>query len=194
MPVFNEIARLPLIIHYPGQSKAQSKRVSALTQSIDIMPTILQHHQAAIPRHVLGKSLLPLLDGSQDKVRSDLIFGYFGMATNVTDGDHVYFRNPVNPDGGPLYEYTATPTWFEHQLMRGYWQKKRRLFSQVEMGRYFGHTYNLPLYRCPFPFSFLFWNLCSYLFYLTCKDSPLRERFLVQPTMNPLWANINYSI
>lgn len=147
MPVYNEIAKLPLIIHYPGQTKQDSRRVNALTQSIDIMPTILQHHKAALPPHVLGKSLLPLLDRSQDKVRDDIIFGYFGMATNITDGEFVYFRNPVNKDGGPLYEYTSTPTWFEHQPQRGHWQKKRRFFSKVEMGRYFGHTYNLPLYR-----------------------------------------------
>jgi len=42
--------------------------------------------------------------------RRDGIFGYFGKATNVTDGRYVYFRNPVNDDAGPLYEYTAMPT------------------------------------------------------------------------------------
>jgi hypothetical protein len=75
-------------------------------------------------------------------VREDGIFGYFGKATNITDGRYVYFRNPVNADAGPLYEYTAMPTRFNR------WPDRDE-YDRIEMGRYFGHTYNLPLYRIP---------------------------------------------
>jgi hypothetical protein len=72
-----------------------------------------------------------------------VIFGYFGMAMNITDGRHVYMRNPVNDDAGPLYAYTAMPTG---GLNRWY---PREVYDRVEMGRYFTHTYNLPLYKIP---------------------------------------------
>lgn len=140
MPVFNEIARLPLIVHLPGGEKAGS-RVSAMTQSIDLMPTFLEHFHCELPPHVHGKALRPALQGNG--LRRDGLFGYFGKATNITDGRRVYFRNPVNADCGPLFEYTAMPIagmkkWYP-----------REIYPQIEMGRYFGHTYNMPLFKIP---------------------------------------------
>ncbi len=78
-------------------------------------------------------SLLRAIAG--ETIRQDAIFGYFGKATNITDGRHVYLRNPVNADAGPLHAYTAMPiaglnAWFP-----------REVFGRVETGRYFGHTY-----------------------------------------------------
>lgn len=62
---------------------------------------------------------------------------------NITNGRYVYMRNPVNDDFGPLHAYTAMPVaglnqWFP-----------RETHERIEMGRYFGHTYNLPLYKVP---------------------------------------------
>jgi arylsulfatase A-like enzyme len=140
MPMYNEIVRIPLIMKLPGNEKA-GRRVRALTQTIDLMPTLLDFFGCPLPLHVHGRSLRPALEGGT--VREDALFGYFGLAMNITDGRHVYFRNPVNPDCGPLYAYTAMPIaglnhWFP-----------REVHEKMEMGRYFGHTYNMPLYRVP---------------------------------------------
>jgi arylsulfatase A-like enzyme len=140
MPMYNELVRIPLIVHLPGGEHA-GKRVAALTQTIDLMPTFLDFHGCPAPPHIYGRSLRPALNG--ERLRQDCIFGYFGKALNITDGRHVYFRNPVNEDGGPLYEYTAMPV---AGLNRWY---PRELYPEMEMGRYFGHTYNMPLYRIP---------------------------------------------
>ncbi len=140
MPMFNEIVRIPLILRLPRGERAGT-RVSALTQTIDLMPTFLEFHGCPLPPHVYGHPLRRNLRG--EAVREDAIFGYFGKAMNVTDGRHVYFRNPVNEDGGPLYAYTAMPV---QGLNRWY---PRGLHERMEMGRYFGHTYNMPLYRIP---------------------------------------------
>jgi arylsulfatase A-like enzyme len=139
MPLYHEIVRIPLILHLPGSARA-GRRVAALTQTIDLMPTILNLYNIEPPPHVHGRAILPALQGGS--VREDGIFGYFGKATNITDGRYVYFRNPVNADAGPLYEYTAMPTLFNR------WPD-RADYDRVEMGRYFGHTYDLPLYRIP---------------------------------------------
>lgn len=140
MPVYNEIVRIPLIVRLPGDEHA-GERVTALTQTIDVMPTILDTFNCPLPPHVQGQSLLRTLQGAT--LRNDAIFGYFGKATNITDGRYVYMRNPINEDAGPLHAYTAMPVmglnaWFP-----------REVHDRMEMGRYFGHTYNMPLYKIP---------------------------------------------
>jgi arylsulfatase A-like enzyme len=144
MPMYNEIVRIPLVMKLPG-GRHRGERIATLTQTIDLMPTFLDLHSCAHPPHLHGRSLLPALEGA--RVRDDGIFGYFAMALNITDGHHVYFRNPVNADLGPLFAYTAMPvaglnSWYP-----------REVYDRVEMGRYFGHTYNLPLYKIPVPGS-----------------------------------------
>src|SRR5690349_6913461 len=85
MPLYCEIVRIPLVVHLPGGQRAGS-RVSALTQTIDLMPTFLEFFDCPTPPHVYGRSLFPTLEGKP--IREDAIFGYFGKATNVTDGRH----------------------------------------------------------------------------------------------------------
>ena len=58
-----------------------------------------------------------------------------------TDGRHTYFRNPV-AGGDELHAYTAMPTSF-HGFM------PREELAQAEMGRFLGHTYNIPVYKIP---------------------------------------------
>ncbi len=140
MPMFSEITRIPLIVKQPGHAGAGS-RCDRLTQTIDLMPTFLDYFGAPPPPYLHGQSLCRALEGGE--LRSECIFGYFGKATNYTDGRLVYFRNPVNLDAGPLHAYTAMPVgglnhWFP-----------RDLNEKMEMGRYFGHTYNMPIYKIP---------------------------------------------
>jgi len=138
--LYNEIVRIPLIMSLPGDVMAGT-RSEALTQTIDLMPTILDYFGCSPPPHVQGQSIFHILDGQN--TRQDLIFGYFGMALNITDGRFVYMRNPVNADAGPLFAYTAMPTGGLKQ-----WYP-REVYDRVEMGRYFSHTYNLPMYKIP---------------------------------------------
>jgi arylsulfatase A-like enzyme len=140
MPLYKEIVRLPLLMKLPDNAHA-GKRVPLLSQTIDLMPTFLDFFGCPPPPHLHGRSLRPALEG--EAIREDGIFGYFGLATNITDGRYVYFRNPIHEDGGPLHAYTAMPiaglnAWYP-----------RDLHDRIEMGRYFGHTYNLPLYKIP---------------------------------------------
>jgi arylsulfatase A-like enzyme len=139
MPVYNDIARIPLIVHLPGDARA-GQRVGALTQSTDLMPTFLDYFGAPAPPHLHGASLRPVLEGDAP-VHDSLIYGYFGMALNATDGRYTYFRNP--PDGESLvYAYTAMPTGFHGFLSRDD-------LADAEMGRFLGHTYNIPVYKIP---------------------------------------------
>ena len=109
MPVFDEISRIPLMVYHPEFAEQSGTRRKSLTQSIDIMPTIMELHDHTIPEDVSGKSLIPLL-AEDSPVRSTAMFGYFGAACNITDGTHVYHRYPENLSADGLYEYTLMPT------------------------------------------------------------------------------------
>jgi arylsulfatase A-like enzyme len=139
MPVYNEITHIPLIIHLPGSQRAGS-HVATLTQTTDIMPTFLDYFGAAPPPYLHGTSLRPALEADQ-AVHDAIIYGYFGMALNATDGRWTYFRNPVAAET-KMYAYTAMPTSF-HSFM------SRDELAQAEMGRFLGHTYNIPVYKVP---------------------------------------------
>jgi arylsulfatase A-like enzyme len=139
MPVYNEIARIPLIVHLPGDRRA-GRRVESLTQTTDLMPTFLDYFGAPAPPHLQGTSLRPALEGD-GAVHDSLIYGYFGMALNATDGRHTYFRNPVEPET-LVHAYTAMPTQF-HAFM------SREELAQAQMGRFLSHTYNIPVYKVP---------------------------------------------
>ncbi len=140
MHVYNEVAHIPLMIHLPGSVHA-GHRVQALTQNIDLMPTILERHGLRAPDSVRGHSLLGILAGRQDKVREYCLYGYHGMAVNLTDGRFTYFRSPAHSDNAPCYTYTAMPTTF-----RGFHGTTRR--EAIECGRYLKHT-DYPVYRFP---------------------------------------------
>ncbi|MCS7461570.1 sulfatase [Paenibacillus doosanensis] len=140
MHVYNEIAHLPLMVHVPGTAVAGT-RISAITQNIDIMPTILDYFGIEIPPEVRGKSWLPLLDGTARTLRDCALYGMFGMTVNITDGAYTYLRAPVREDNVPCYAYTAMPTTFGSFLGAS-------VPEQIETGRFLSYT-AFPVYRIP---------------------------------------------
>ena len=109
MPVYDEIAHIPLMIYHPDFAGEGGTRRHALTQTTDLMPTLLDMAGLEIPGDVSGYSLLPVLGGEGGN-RESVIFGYFGAAVNVCDGRYSYFRYPALPGAESLHEYTLMPT------------------------------------------------------------------------------------
>jgi arylsulfatase A-like enzyme len=66
VPLWEEIARIPLIVHYPG---CQARREGALVQPVDFMPTFLEIAGAKDPGEMHGRSLRPLLEGRPATLR-----------------------------------------------------------------------------------------------------------------------------
>jgi arylsulfatase A-like enzyme len=139
MPVYNEIASIPLIVHLPGSAQAGS-HATALTQTTDLMPTFLDYFGAPMPPHLHGASLRPVLEANLS-VHPAVLYGYFGMAVNVTDGRYTYFRNPIEAET-TVHAYTAMPVE-SHGFI------PREALAAAEMGRFLGHTYNIPIYKVP---------------------------------------------
>ncbi|MBM3560643.1 MAG: sulfatase, partial [Alphaproteobacteria bacterium] len=110
VPVFNEVAHIPLMIHHPQFRDRAGTRCTALTQTIDLMPTILDMYGVKPPAEVQGSSLLPLLAGTASSIRDAALYGSHGAALNITDGRYTYFRYPENMQDGNLNQYTLMPT------------------------------------------------------------------------------------
>lgn len=142
MPFFNEIANIPLIIYHPKHTKKGGSRISALTQTIDIMPTLLEFHDVDIPDDVTGHSLLPLLDGSVEMVREVAVYGIYAGAVNVTDGRFSYFRYPDQMQSVGMFEYTLMP-------MHNYNLFEPRELRAAELHPPFKFTKGIPVLKVP---------------------------------------------
>lgn len=110
-PVYDQIARVPLIVWHPDHADKGGQRRQSLTQVTDLMPTILEWFGQPIPAEVTGRSLTPVLAGDTP-IRSSAIYGYFGAACNITDGHHTWLCYPESLDATGLHEYTLMPTRF----------------------------------------------------------------------------------
>ena len=145
MPAYNEIYHIPLMISLPGMTG--QTRCDALTQNIDLFPTILDFFGIGQGdcRHPLhGSSLLPLIRGEQEQIRESVIYGMFGRQVNICDGRYTYFRSAIRPDNQPLSIYTAMPSTICH-----YWDYDHLTdVSKIEAGPFLSYT-NYPVFRIP---------------------------------------------
>lgn len=76
------ITRVPLLIWAPG--RVVPRRLPALVESIDIMPTLLELAGVDVPRGLHGRTLGPLLRGEQQSHR-DVVFCQGGQEPEMFD-------------------------------------------------------------------------------------------------------------
>ena len=91
--------------HFVDRSGSRQK---TLTQTTDLMPTILEMFGEAPSSLVEGKSLVPVL-AQNKKIREALMYGMFGAGTNITDGKYTYFKYPDDMTKTDLFDYTLMP-------------------------------------------------------------------------------------
>ncbi|MEM6333245.1 MAG: sulfatase [Planctomycetota bacterium] len=113
---WNQLAHLPLLIHLPGDEHAGQRR-DALTQNIDLVPTLLEFFGAPpAERPIHGESWWPAIRDGEPTRRRGALYGTFGKTVSVTDGQHTYLRGIGTPDNQPLYEYFLMPTTFHSRF------------------------------------------------------------------------------
>lgn len=71
---FDESFRIPLVVKDAGRNARPGAVEDALTESVDVMPTILQALGGDVPRGCDGRSILPLLDQPAPSDWRDLLF------------------------------------------------------------------------------------------------------------------------
>jgi choline-sulfatase len=128
--IYEPSLKVPLFIHAPG---LKGKRITTLTQTVDIMPTVLDILGIPIDTSVDGKSLIPLIEGKADKVRDyafaesgvslfkqntrKYIDGVEGKWRMITDGEWklIYMPHPEN-DIYELYHISVDPEERSNQI------------------------------------------------------------------------------
>ena len=109
MPLYEVISHIPLFFYHPKHSNKAGQRRKSLTQTIDLMPTILDLYDAPIPNEVEGLSLVPILENDTTS-RTAGMFGYWGGGINIVDGKYTYFCYPKDMLNQDLFQYTLMPT------------------------------------------------------------------------------------
>jgi arylsulfatase A-like enzyme len=64
---YEEALHIPLIMRFPGKD-APRGRIKALTQTVDLLPTLFDLHDAPCPASAKGRSLLPLMAGETAQI------------------------------------------------------------------------------------------------------------------------------
>ena len=107
-PYYDELVRIPLIMHHPDWADRAGARCEAVTQTPDLMPTLLELFDQPVPSEVRAPSLQDrLAAGADDRIA---MFGMFGGPVGAADRQHRYFLYPPDLDDEDLWEYTLMPT------------------------------------------------------------------------------------
>lgn len=160
MPPYNEVFHIPMIVCHPD---IKPGRCSALTQNIDVLPSVLEYFgvsEQVIPYPLHGRSLLPLLRGEKDAIHEDIIYGYFGHEVAYNDGTYTYIRAAKDDSDRPLNMYTAVPSLLR-QLIGADDACQVTDYSRIDMGRYLSWT-EYPVFR--FPADIIHWSNDSQVF------------------------------
>lgn len=106
MPFYNQVANIPLFVWDPRYG-VEGRHRSALVQTIDLAPTLLEYFGVPRPQDMTGCPLTPVIT-NDTPVHDVVLFGRHGEHVNITDGKHVCM---IAPDPAtPFYEYTLMPT------------------------------------------------------------------------------------
>jgi len=112
MPYYEEISHIPLMIWHPDIKDRAGTRVNDLTQTTDLMPTILDFHGIDIPNEVTASSLQGQLKGKKG-LRDQAIIGMFAGPICITDGQYSYYLYPADLNAPAPPIYTIMPSHME---------------------------------------------------------------------------------
>ena len=105
MPLYDHLARTPLLIDHPGD---EGGRVDALTAAVDLHPTLLELLDSTEHGdHPHGRSLAGFVAGDPPENHRDwALYGEWGSGACVTDGRYTYMH-PCDP-AKPAYCHATT--------------------------------------------------------------------------------------
>ena len=96
--LYSHSIRVPSIFAGPGVP--EGKTVDALTYLYDVFPTVCELTEVACPDTVEGSSLVPLMNGSAERVRETVFSAYRDIQRTVSDGRWKLIRYYVSEETG----------------------------------------------------------------------------------------------
>ncbi|MEP6298739.1 MAG: sulfatase, partial [Ilumatobacter sp.] len=91
-PVHGTLGHIPLLVAWPG---ARPTTVDSLTTTVDLFATLCDVFGVNPPNGTHGHSIVPLIDGSADRIRDWALTGYWGREITIVDDTHRYTRAPL---------------------------------------------------------------------------------------------------
>jgi len=132
--LYTELIKIPLLIHHP-EGLFAGKRIDALIQIPDILPTILDIMGLGKETYSMsGKSFWPVVRGEKNKIRDFILTGYHESYHRcIRDKEWSLIVRP-NPDENELYNLKDDPRE-KNNLIDKYPEKAKELLSYL--GSYF---------------------------------------------------------
>lgn len=105
-----EVTRVPFIMRAPSGKWNAGKRIPYLARHVDIVPTALELFQVDAPKHLVGRSLMSLIDNSESAHRLAYMEYnlYWGQKYALYDGRYKFIGN-VYAKRGYLYDLEEDP-------------------------------------------------------------------------------------
>jgi len=110
MNLHEDVSRVPLIISVPGMKPG---RTDAITELVDIYPTLAELAGLSVPDEVQGKSLAPILENPSESVKKGAlsIIPHKGIALRTKDYAYMRYRDQKEE----LYDMGKDPKQFTNQ-------------------------------------------------------------------------------
>lgn len=93
VPVYKTLGHIPMMVSWPGEAP---RSCDALTTSVDVHATLCDVFGVSPSHRVHGKSLVPVVDGTESKVRDWVLTGVWGREVGVVTNEYRYSRAPVD--------------------------------------------------------------------------------------------------
>jgi len=115
---YEELSRIPFLMHLPGD-EGRGQVIDALTQTTDLMPTLLDAAGLPLPGGTHGASLLSLVRGECDRLRDFAISGFHGQSWSLRNNEWSLYLwladyatkpwDPIQPNTRELYRLAQDP-------------------------------------------------------------------------------------
>ena len=134
LSLFEESARVPLLISAPGFEKAAGKKAQGLVELVDLYPTLLDLTglKDKAPANLDGISLRPLLDNPDSKGKKKLAYTVTRSSGESIRTDR-YRYNRWGKEGEELYDHQTDPKEFTNLVgMEQHSETLKRLRALLE--------------------------------------------------------------
>ena len=133
--LFDPSLRIPLILSFPGLLP-RGEVVQAAVSTLDIFPTVLDLAQVTFPPGLQGRSLLPLVRRSQDRLHDQFFFQNDQHQVGISNGRLKLVQYPESKEGKGRYE--LYDTWRDPDELQDRYQSSQASIArlQAELGSF----------------------------------------------------------
>lgn len=142
-PHYGSHAQIPLLIWHPKlPNNLRGGSISGITSTVDLNPTVVEALGAKDYQAPHGRSLWPLLNGTQRSFRDAVLYGTYGQGVGCSDSEITLLQGFDNTSN-PLFLYSTRMPGIPKDA------HDRRIFTEgVEMGPFIPGV-DVPVWKLP---------------------------------------------